>query len=234
MAEVQFRLEGARVAAFQEATRVQQNIIANSEKRVLVWLAARTPQAINSDHLTALGAVGMLLTGASYAFARYNRYGLLFGCLFLAINWLGDSLDGTLARCRNCQRPRYGFYVDHVIDCFGITALFAGMGSSGYMHPMLAACLLIAYLLLSSEIFLATYAIGKFEMSHVGLGPTELRILLCIGNVYLFFWPSTHPFGLQLSLFDFGAVVAAIGMVAVALSSALKHGRALYDAERLK
>ncbi len=234
MPEVQLRLEGTRLAVFQEATRIQENLIANSEKRVLSWLAARTPQAINSDHLTALGAVSMLLTGASYAFARYSRYGLLLGCVFLALNWLGDSLDGTLARYRNRQRPRYGFYVDHVIDCFGITALFAGMGASGSMRPMFAAWLLIAYLLLSSEIFLATYAVGRFEMSHVGLGPTELRILLCIGNVYLFFWPSTHPFGLQLSLLDFGAVLGAIGMTAIAFFSALKHGRALYDAERLK
>ncbi len=234
MSELQLRLEGTRLAVFQEAVRVQQNVIADLEKRVLSWLAARTPEAINSDHLTTLGAIGMLLTGASYAFARYSRYGLLLGCVFLAVNWLGDSLDGTLARYRHRQRPRYGFYVDHIIDCFGITALFAGMGASGYMRPIIAAWLLIAYLLLSSEIFLATYAVGRFEMSHVGLGPTELRILLCIGNIYLFFWPVTHPFGLQLSLMDFGAVVGAIGMTAIALSSALRHGRALYDAERLK
>ena len=234
MSEVQLRLEGTRLAVFQEATRVQQNLIANLEKKVLHWISRRTPDIINSDHLTSIGALGMLLTGASYAYARYSRYGLLLGCVFLAVNWLGDSLDGTLARHRNRQRPRYGFYVDHVIDCFGITALFAGMGASGYMRPMYAAWLLIAYLLLSSEIFLATYAVGRFEMSHVGLGPTELRILLCIGNVYLFLWPSTHPFGLQLSLLDFGALVGAIGMVAIALFSAVKHGRALYDTERLK
>jgi hypothetical protein len=108
------------------------------------------------------------------------------------------------------------------------------MGASGYMRPIVAAWLLIAYLLLSSEIFLATNAVGRFEMSHVGLGPTELRILLCIGNIYLFCWPSTHPFGLQLSLMDFGAVVGAIGMTAIALLSALRRGRALYDAEKLK
>lgn len=234
MSEVQLRLDGTHLAAFQEAVRVQQNVIANSEKRILTWLAARTPEAINSDHLTALGALGMLLTGASYAFARYSRYGLLLGCVFLAINWLGDSLDGTVARHRNRQRPRYGFYVDHVIDCFGIIALFAGLGVSGYMRPMLAAWLLIAYLLLSSEIFLATYAVGRFEMSHLGLGPTELRILLCIGNIYLFVWPSTNPFGLQLKLLDFGAVIGGIAMTAIALISALRHGRALYQAERLR
>lgn len=234
MPEVQLRLEGTRLTVFQEAIRVQQNIVANSEKKVLCWLAARTPQAVNSDHLTALGALGMLLAGTCYALAPYSRYGLLLGCVFVAVNWLGDSLDGTLARYRNRQRPRYGFYVDHVIDCFGVTALFAGMGASGYMRPMFAAWLLIAYLLLSAEIFLATYAVGKFEMSHVGLGPTELRVLLCVANMYLFRWPSTHPFGLQLSLLDFGAIVGSVGMMAIALVSAIKHGRALHDAERIK
>lgn len=234
MSDVQLRLEGTRLAVFQEAVRVQQNTIANSEKKVLIWLAARTPQAINSDHLTALGALAMLLAGASYAFARFSQYGLLLACGFLALNWLGDSLDGTLARYRNRQRPRYGFYVDHIIDCFGVTAVLAGLGASGFMQPMVAACVLIAYLLLSAEIFLATYALGKFEMSYVGLGPTELRILVCIGNVYLFFRPDAHPFRLQLSLFDFGAVIGATGMAGIALFSAIKHGRILFQSERLR
>lgn len=234
MSDVQLRLEGTRLAVFQEAVRVQQNTIANSEKKVLIWLAARTPQAINSDHLTALGALAMLLAGASYAFARFSQYGLLLACGFLALNWLGDSLDGTLARYRNRQRPRYGFYVDHIIDCFGVTAVLAGLGASGFMQPMVATCVLIAYLLLSAEIFLATYALGKFEMSYVGLGPTELRILVCIGNVYLFFRPDAHPFRLPLSLFDFGAVIGATGMAGIALFSAIKHGRILFQSERLR
>lgn len=234
MSEVQLRLEGTRVAVFQEAIRVQQNVIATSEKKVLRWLASRTPEAVNSDHLTALGALGMLLTGASYAFAAYSQYGLLLACVFLALNWLGDSLDGTLARHRNRQRPRYGFYVDHIIDCFGVTAVLAGLSASGFMQPIVAAWVLIAYLLLSAEIFLATYALGKFEMSYGGLGPTELRILLCIGNVYLFFQPAAHPFGLPLSLLDFGGAIGAIGMTGIALFSAIKHGRILFEAERLK
>src|SRR6185437_15746668 len=149
------------------------NFIHRSEKRLLLWLAEKTPAKVNSDHLTAIGALGMLLSGASYALSAYTQYGLLLSCAFLAVNWLGDSLDGTLARYRNRQRPRYGFYVDHIIDCFGVTALFAGLGLSGFMQPMFAGSALIAYLLLSSEIFLATYAVGKFEMSHAGLGPTE-------------------------------------------------------------
>jgi phosphatidylglycerophosphate synthase len=107
------------VLTFKDALRVQESFTAAAELRVLTWLAARLPNWVNSDHLTLLGFVSMFLAGASYAFARIHRGGLLLATLFLALNWFGDSLDGTLARLRNLQRPRYGFYVDHMIDTFG-------------------------------------------------------------------------------------------------------------------
>jgi phosphatidylglycerophosphate synthase len=234
MADVQLKIEQRQVSGFREAVRIQQSFITRAEKRALVWLAERTPERLNSDHLTILGAVGMFLAAACYALSRYSHYGLLLSCAFLAVNWLGDSLDGTLARFRQRQRPRYGFYVDHVIDCFGVTALLGGMGISGYMQPLISVWLLVAYLLLSAEIFLATYALARFEMSYFHFGPTELRILLCIGNLYVFFRPSTHLFRGSLSLFDFGAVVGAIGMVAIAIISAVRHTNLLYDTERLQ
>src|SRR5436305_12859229 len=222
MSELQLRMVTLRPGGFREATRIQQSFVTKAEKKALLWLAERMPAAINSDHLTVLGAAGMFLASASYALTRFSRYGLLLACFFLAVNWFGDSLDGTLARYRNRQRPRYGFYLDHVIDCFGVTALLAGMGASGHMNPLIAVWLLVAYLLLSAEIFLATYALARFEMSYFHFGPTELRILLCIGNLYVFFGPSTHPFRGSLSLFDFGAVIGAIGMVAIAIISAVR------------
>jgi len=175
----------------------------------------------------------MFLAGASYAFARFSQYGLLLSCLFLAVNWFGDSLDGTLARYRHRERPRYGFYVDHVLDSFGVAALLSGMGASGYMQPLIAAWMLVSYLLLASEIFLATYSLGRFQMSYFSLGPTELRILLCMGNLSVFLRPSVHPFGLPLTLFDFGGLIGAAGMLFLAIRSAVVHGRALYQAERL-
>jgi len=234
MSELQFKMAAPKAGNFREAIRIQQTLITQVEKITLRWLAERVPESINSDHLTVLGAAGMFLAGASYALARFNRYGLLLACFFLAVNWLGDSLDGTLARYRNRQRPRYGFYVDHVIDCFGIAALLAGMGASGYMNPLIAAWMLVAYLLLSSEIFLATYALGRFQMSYFYFGPTELRILLCIGNFYVFLHPVVHPFGLPLSLWDFGAILGLIGMTSIAVLSFIRHTRVLYDAERLQ
>jgi len=233
MTDTQLRMQESQPVAFQEATRVQETFVTKAEKKALNWLAQRTPEKVNSDHLTALGALGMLFAGLSYAWSRYSHYGLLLSCVFLAVNWLGDSLDGTLARYRKRQRPRYGFYVDHVIDCFGVTALLGGMALSGYMQPLIAICLLVAYLLLSSEIFLATYSLGRFEMSYFHFGPTELRILLCLGNVYVFLFPSAHLLGTSFTLFDLGALTGAAGMFSIAVGSFIRHTRILYRAERL-
>src|SRR6266581_9807427 len=123
---------------FTSAARLQRSLTASLEKRALIWLAKRTPRSINSDHLTLLGFAAQLLAGVSYALARWNRYALLLVIFFLALNWLGDSLDGTLARVRNCQRPRYGYYVDHVVDLTGTAALAGGMAASGLMTPSIA------------------------------------------------------------------------------------------------
>ena len=234
MSEMQVRTQQHGPVLFHEAARIQESFVTKSEKKALRWLAERPPEQVNSDHLTVLGALGMFFAGLSYAWSRYSHYGLLLSCVFLFINWLGDSLDGTLARHRNRQRPRYGFYVDHVIDCFGVTALLGGMALSGYMQPVIAISLLVAYLLLSSEIFLATYSLGRFEMSYFHFGPTELRILLCFGNLYVFFFPSTHPLGSALSLFDLAALTGAVGMISIAIGSFIRHTRTLYHTESLR
>src|SRR5580692_12772198 len=152
--------------AFIPAIRLQQSFVAAAEKKTLAWLAERTPPRINSDHLTLLGFVSQCMAGVCYALARWNRYALLLGIVFLVLNWLGDSLDGTLARVRNCQRPRYGFYVDHMVDIFGAVALMCGLGLSGFLHWQTAIAMLIAFLLLSSESYLATYTLSRFELSQ--------------------------------------------------------------------
>jgi phosphatidylglycerophosphate synthase len=234
MSDTRLKAHESQVIRFQEATRVQETFVTKAEKKALKWLAERTPEKVNSDHLTALGAVGMFFAGISYAWSRYSHYGLLLSCIFLAVNWLGDSLDGTLARHRKRQRPRYGFYVDHAIDCFGVSTLLGGMALSSYMQPLIAVCLLVAYLLLSSEIFLATYSLGRFEMSYFHFGPTELRILLCFGNLYVFLFPSAHVLGSSFTLFDLGALTGAAGMVSIAIGSFIRHTRILYRAEPLQ
>jgi archaetidylinositol phosphate synthase len=203
-------LNEIRGSEFRTAARVQQSLLTSIEKRALLWLAERTAPWINSDHLTALGFAAQVMAGVSYAWARGNRYWLLAVIGFLALNWLGDSLDGTLARVRRQQRPRYGFYLDHMADSIGSLALMGGLALSGYMHPYVAIGLLVAFLLLSIQSYLATYTLGQFELSFWSFGPTELRVLLVIGNLALFRWPTIMQG--QYRLFDVGGIVGLAGM----------------------
>jgi len=220
--------EGRR---FQDATRVLTSFLAPLEKRCLIWLAQRMPRQVNSDHLTGLALLAMLGAGLSYWLARTTPVGLLLAIVCLAINWFGDSLDGTLARVRQHQRPRYGFYVDHVVDTFGAAFLLGGLGLSGYMSPAVAGGLLIAYFMLCIEVFLATHTVGRFTMSYFKMGPTELRILLSIGSLVLLVKPTSTIFGHTFLLFDVGGVVGAVGLVATFVISAARNTRALYLAE---
>ncbi|TAK13627.1 MAG: CDP-alcohol phosphatidyltransferase family protein [Acidobacteria bacterium] len=216
------------MTTFQNAARLQTSVLNGIERRVLVWLAERMPRAVNSDHLTVLAAIAMAGTGLSYAWARTWPPALLLVNVFLAINWFGDSLDGTLARVRNRQRPRYGFYVDHVIDCLGATMMFVGLGMSGYMHLTVALAVLIAYLLLSAEVYLATYTRHTFRMTFFKLGPTELRILLAGGNVFALFKPTVTMAGSEILWLDAAGIGTAIGLGLTLLYSIVGNTRALY------
>jgi phosphatidylglycerophosphate synthase len=182
------------------------------------------------------------MAGASYALARRNRYWLLVGIFFLALNWLGDSLDGTVARVRQQQRPRYGFYVDHIVDSFGGIALMTGLALSGYMHPYIAVGLLVAFLLLSIQSYLATYTLGEFQLSFWNFGPTELRILLALGNLALLRWPvisfqapliNTSLPG-HYRLFDMGGVIGLAGMSTMLVFFTVRNTRRLYLQERIR
>src|SRR6202041_2847399 len=148
-----------------EMRRLQQSWSAAREKRALGWMAARTPSGISPDHLTVLGLAAQIGAGACYALAKLNRYALLGVIACLGLNWLGDSLDGTLARVRQQLRPRYGFYVDHMGDSFGALALMGGLALSGYMHPGIAIGLLIGFLMLSIQSYLAAQTLGEFRLS---------------------------------------------------------------------
>jgi archaetidylinositol phosphate synthase len=218
---------------FTPATRLQQSFVAAAEKRTLIWLAERTPRWINSDHLTLLGFAAQCLAGVSYALARWNRYALLAGIVFLALNWLGDSLDGTLARVRNCQRPRYGFYVDHIADTFAAFFLMGGFALSGYIHPAIAFGLLIAFLMLSIEAYLTTYTLGQFQLSYWKFGPTEIRLLLAAGNLALLRWPTAKILGTLLRLLDVGGAAGILGMALMLTVSAIQHTRTLYGQEKI-
>src|SRR5262245_26445908 len=218
---------------FKNAERQQLSILTPLEKRTLRWLAERMPAWVNSDHLTLLGFAGMILTGVSYYLAQYNPLFLVAGNVCLAINWFGDSLDGTLARVRNRQRPRYGFYVDHIVDAFGISFVVAGLGLSGYMSPSIAMGFLIAYFLMNIEIYLATYSLGVFKLSYGIMGPTELRVIVCIGNLVLLTKKTVRIGENHYLLCDVSGIVAIVVLLGIAVVSTLKNTKRLYNEERL-
>ena len=204
------------------------SFLAPSEKRLLVWIAHRLPARVTSDHLTLLALVAMAVAGGAYAVARWDLRALWLVIAALVVNWFGDSLDGTLARVRRAERPRYGFYVDHVLDIVGISLLLTGLACSGFMTPLVALALLVAYLLVWAEVFLATAAHGTFRMSFLGFGPTELRIVLAIGTFALRGDPHVDlgVFG-RYRLFDVGGTVAAVGLIAALVYAVVMNTRML-------
>ena len=212
-------------------TRENCSFLAEPERRLLTAIARRMPAAINSDHLTLLGLVSMPIAGAAFALIPRTPWAATTFVAALAANWFGDSLDGTLARVRNRQRPRYGYYVDHVVDLVGTASLVAGIAASGAMRPSLAILLFSAYVLVAAESFLATHALGVFRISFGGFGPTELRIVLAIGAVAIADSPWVDVVSRRLLLFDVGGIAAIIGLVGAFVLSALRNSRALYFAE---
>jgi len=209
--------------------RSNTGVLAALEKRVLVWIAGRLPRWTNSDHLSGLGLVGMMGVGGSFAVSQWWPAALLLVPGGLAVNWFGDSLDGTLARVRDQQRPRYGYYLDHVLDIVGTACLFAGLVLGQHMAPATAAVVLAAYVAVMAETFLATAARGRFRMACLGMGPTELRVLLAIGAVAV--WSGVRarlPLLGPMPLFEAGGLLGACGLVGVFVVSAATNARALY------
>lgn len=224
---------GSAQMIFAPARRVNQSLTASVEKRILQWMAKRAPRWLTSDQLTILGLSAQVSAGLFYALSRYNRYALLAVILCLVLNWLGDSLDGTLARVRQQQRPRFGFYVDHMVDIFGSVALMCGLGYSGLLHWQTACAMLVAFLLLSSESYLATYTLSCFQLSQGIFGPTEIRLLLIAGNLALLHSPYSTVFGHTMLLFDLGGTIAAVCMFATAVVVTVRHTTELYREEPL-
>ena len=218
-------------ATFENARRVNEALTARVEKRALQWMADRAPKWVSSDQLTVLGLSAQIGAGICFALSGYDRRFLLAVVLCLALNWLGDSLDGTLARVRRQERPRYGFYVDHIVDVLGAVALMCGLGWSGLLHPATAMAMLIAFLVLSSESYLATYTLKCFELSQGIFGPTEIRILLAMGCLAALRSPFATVFGHRMLLFDLGGAIATLGMAGMAAAVTVRHTAQLYRHE---
>ena len=213
--------------------REHHSLLAAAEKRLLVAIAGRLPAWVSSDLLSALGLASMCAAGASFALFRITPHAGWLVVVALVANWLGDSLDGTVARVRRHERPRYGFYVDHVIDLAGAVFLLIGLALSGLMSPVVALWLLVAFLLVSAETYLSTAATGVFKLSFAGVGPTELRLLLVAGALRAMAAPMVSmPWG-DMRLFDVGGLTGAAGLCAAFLVAAARQTRALYRAEPL-
>jgi phosphatidylglycerophosphate synthase len=218
---------------FVSAHRINQSITASAERRLLTWMAGRAPGWLTSDQLTALGFLAQIVAGICYAASSAHRGALLLVSVCIVVNWLGDSLDGTLARVRGQQRPRYGFYVDHIVDVLGAAALMGGLAVSSLLHWQVAAAMLIAFLLLASESYLATYTLSRFQLSQGLFGPTEIRLLLIAGNVALLHSPYGTILGHRMLLFDLCGSIAAICMVLLFLLLVTRHTLQLYREEPL-
>jgi len=214
-------------------TREHRSLLASAEKQLLIAVARRLPRWLSSDHLTLLGLLSMPAAGLAFATMGTASWSAPALALALVANWFGDSLDGTLARVRGQQRPRYGYYVDHVIDLAGTAALVAGMGASGLVQPSIALALLAAYFLVSAETYLATHTVGVFRLSFAGIGPTELRILLAAGGFYVAAHPWVDVAARRVRLLDVSGVIAIAGLAVVFVASAIRNARALYVQEPL-
>jgi phosphatidylglycerophosphate synthase len=216
---------------FREAERHLAGVTARAERRALAWLAPRVPPRVTSDHLTLLGFASTAACGALYAASGRWSWLVLLVNVGLALNWLGDSLDGTLARHRGLERPRFGFYVDHLLDAFGALLLLGGLALSGLMSPLVAAGFLAAYYLLAVETYLATYAIGRFKISWGPVGGTELRLVLAALNVLVVFRPRVSLGGSSWLVFDVLGAAASVALVVLAVAAGILGTRALVREE---
>lgn len=199
---------------------------AQAEKKILVALARRLPRWVSPDHLTLLGAVSMAGAGLCYRLLALSPLALLGVNLFLFLNWFGDSLDGTLARVRERQRPRYGFFVDHLADAFGAIALLVGFSYSGLVPVPAGFALLIAYLLLQIHIALKAHTTRVFQIAFFGVGGTEARIILGALNLALLLWPAMR------SMLEPLAWLIAFALTSLVVADGFRTGRSLDREER--
>src|SRR2546427_12672149 len=166
-------------------TREMRFLLAEPEGRILRVLATRVPRSFRWNHLPAIGLIGPAGAGTAYALTTYNPAWLWVASAMLVLNWLGDSLDGTLARVRGTQRPKYGYYLDHVVDAFSTAVIGLGIGLSPYVDLGLALGLVVVYLALSINVYLESSVFGVFKIAYGRIGPTEVRLLLVILNTML-------------------------------------------------
>lgn len=218
----------------KEHTRVNKILLGPLERPALSWLAKKMPSWVTPDILTMTGFAATLLVAASYILANRSAAFLWLASLGIVLNWFGDSLDGTLARYRNIERPRYGFFIDHTMDGLGEVIVMMGIGLSPYVDFRIAMIALVGYMLMANLVYILTYVNGEFRISYIGLGPTEVRLILIITNILIFFlgnpsittrWGSFSIYnvvlvGLAVLLFSIYIVVTYTNAISIAKEEA--------------
>lgn len=211
------------------ATREPNFLLAKPEKRLLRAIASRLPRWIVPDDLTALGVVAAIAICVVYQATNANRAWLWVASGLLVVHWLGDSLDGTLARVRKAERPRYGYYLDHLVDAVSTACIGIGLGLSPFMLLSTGALIVVAYLMLSINVYLESYALGKFSIGYGRIGPTEVRVVLIALNTALALGAPLgfHIAGIGMTVFD------VVGLGVAALMVVLMAARAFSNLRRL-
>jgi archaetidylinositol phosphate synthase len=216
-----------------ESPRRKQFLLARAEARALEWIAGRLPARVMPDHMTALGVLAAVGIAAAYLLSNVHPAWLWAASALLVVHWLGDSLDGTLARVRGTERPRYGYYLDHLVDALATALIGLGLGLSPYMLLSVGLLIVIAYLILSINTYLETQAFGVFALGYGGIGPTEVRLLLIALNTAIALGAGLgFTVGdLGLTVLDLAGLAIAGVMIAALVSRAARNLRRLADLE---
>lgn len=218
----------------KQSKRIQTSVLNGIEKKALVWLAERQPKWVSSDMLTFIGFVGAAIVAAGFVLSNFSAQWLWLSSLGLVVNWYGDSLDGTLARVRNVQRPIYGYYVDHTIDCINEGLMFVGVGLSPFVHLELALAAYALYLIMTINVSINAHLKGEFRLTYAKMGPTEFRLLIIIANTIIIAfcgirnWSrSINAFGVcyQLRVLDIVAVAVILTLVLMLLFTFIGDAR---------
>ncbi len=205
----------------EQSKRIQTSVLNAAEKRVLVWLAERQPRWMTSDILTAIGVVGAVIVAIGYVLSNIQPGWLWLASLGYAINWYGDSLDGTLARVRKTQRPIYGFYLDHNIDGITMAIMCIGAGLSNLLNLYIAMGVLAVYLLLSISVYINAHLKGEFKLTYAGMGPTEFRLVMIVVNTLFATIPPLREWAVRFSLFNNPIVLGAFDFVGIIILAVL-------------
>ena len=218
----------------QSHKRVNDILLGPLERPALHWLAAHMPPWITPDILTIIGVLGAVVIFVGYILSNVNSIFLWLATLGFVINWFGDSLDGTLARHRKIERPKYGFFVDHTVDAFSQLLIFGGIGLSPYISFELALLALVGYLLMSILVYVDTYVTGVFKISYGKLGPTEARAIAILLNLAFFIFgvPIIElSFGI-VSIYDLVAIAISVLLIFIYVFSTIKRASELANIEK--